>query len=247
MWDVGRNSELGKSSRHGCAVSEVFGRCFLPLRCSALRPMGPGFDSQAMARIERFMADYPAGHLHVVTGYTSMAGLAWLARKAAKRPVTVVVGDLRTGMDKFEASDAAEAAEFISRPDVRILNWYRTDKNKKGAAIAHSKVFAVEGPEGQPIAVLAGSANLTMAGLNANVETMVEAVQQDRDAAFKQVVWLERQGWDVSERVMEKARPKEKETAGVGCMPALVSAAFALARFSVLGRPHSGSKTRSLS
>ena len=109
-----------------------------------------------MARIERFLADHPAGHLHVVTGYTSMAGLAWLARRAAKRPVTVVVGDLRTGMDNFEARDAAEAAEFISRPDVRILNWYRTDKNKKGAAIAHSKVFAVEGPEGQPIAVLAG-------------------------------------------------------------------------------------------
>ena len=85
-----------------------------------------------MARIERFLDDYPAGHLHVVTGYTSMAGLAWLARRAAKRPVTVVVGDLRTGMDNFEARDAAEAAEFISRPDVRILNWYRTGKNKKG-------------------------------------------------------------------------------------------------------------------
>ena len=114
-----------------------------------------------------------------------MAGLAWLARKAAKRPVTVVIGDLRTGMDNFEARDAAEAAEFISRPDVRILNWYRTDKNKKGAAIAHSKVFAVEGPEGRSIAVLAGSANLTMTGLSANVETMVEAVQEDREAAFK--------------------------------------------------------------
>ena len=165
-----------------------------------------------------------------------MAGLAWLARRAAKRPVTVVVGDLRTGMDNFEGRDAAEAAEFISRPDVRILNWYRTDKNKKGAAIAHSKVFAVEGPEGRPIAVLAGSANLTMAGLNANVETMVEAVQKDRDAAFKQVVWLERQGWDVTDRVKEKARPKEKEAAGAGCMPALVSAALALARFAILGR-----------
>lgn len=196
--------------------------------------MGPGFDFDAMARIERFLDDYPAGHLHVVTGYTSMAGLAWLARRAAKRPVTVVVGDLRTGMDNFEARDAAEAAEFISRPDVRILNWYRTGKNKKGAAIAHSKVFAVEGPTGKPIAVLAGSANLTMTGLNANVETMVEAVQKDREAAFKQVIWLERQAWDATDRVMEKARPKE--AAGAGCMPALVSAALALARYTVLGR-----------
>jgi phosphatidylserine/phosphatidylglycerophosphate/cardiolipin synthase-like enzyme len=189
-----------------------------------------------MARIERFLDGYPAGHLHVVTGYASMAGLAWLARRAAKRPVTVVVGDLRTGMDNFESSDAAEAAEFISRPDVRILNWYRTDKNKKGKANAHSKVFAVEGPEGKPIAVLAGSANLTMTGLSANVETMVEAVQEDRVAAFKQIVWLERQAWDATDRVLEKARPKETETAGAGCMPALGSAALALARYTVLGR-----------
>jgi len=83
-----------------------------------------------------------------------------------------------------------------------------------------------------------------MAGLSANVETMVEAVQEDREATFKQVVWLERQAWDATDRLMEKARPKEKESAGAGCMPALVSAAFALARFAVLGQTHSGSKTR---
>ena len=130
-------------------------------------------------------------------------------------------------------------------PDVRILNWYRTDKNKKGAAIAHSKVFAVEGPEGRPVAVLAGSANLTMTGLSANVETMVEAVERDREAAFKQIIWLERQAWDATDRLMEKARPKEKEAAGAGCLPALVSAALALARSVVLGHTRIGSKNRS--
>ena len=205
--------------------------------------MGSGFDSQAMARVERYLADYPAGHLHVVTGFASMAGLAWLARKTAKRPVTLVIGDLRTGMDNFDACDASEAADFISRPDVRVLNWYRTDKNKQGASIAHSKVFAVEGPEGQPIAVLAGSANLTMAGLNSNVETMVEAVQKDRDAAFKQVIWLEGKGWDATDRILEKARPEE--AASAGCLPALVAAALACARFVLLGR-HTASKSREL-
>ena len=92
--------------------------------------------------------------------------------------------------------------------------------------------------------MLAGSANLTMTGLSANVETMVEAVQEDREAAFKQVLWLERQGWDASERIMEKARPKE--AAGAGCMPALASAALALARFAVLGQTHTGEKPRTL-
>lgn len=94
----------------------------------------------------------------------------------------------------------------------------------------------MEGPAGQPIAVLAGSANLTRTRLSANVETMVEAIQEDRVAAFRQVIWLERQGWDVTDRVIEKARPTEREAAWAGCLSALVSAALALARFAALGR-----------
>ena len=167
-----------------------------------------------------------------------MAGLAWLALRTANRPVTLVIGDLRTGMDNFNASDAAKAAEFISRPDVRVLNWYRSGRNKKGAAIAHSKVFAVEGPKGRTIAVLAGSANLTMAGLTANVETMVEAVQTDRDAAFEQVIWLEGQGWDASERLLVKVQPtvEPREAAGAGCLPVLLSTLFTFVKLAVLGR-----------
>lgn len=205
--------------------------------------MGSSFDYQAMARIERFLTDYPVGHLHVVTGFASMAGLTWLARRTTNRPVTLVIGDMRTGMDQFDADDAAEAAAFMSRPDVRIINWYRTERNQRGAAIAHSKVFAVEGNEGQPVAVLAGSANLTMTGLSANMETMVEATQEDRDRAFTQVVWLERQGWDVTDRLMEKARPsppppppppgqaktRPRETAKSGCTAAFLRIAIALA------------------
>lgn len=220
--------------------------------------MGSGFDSQAMARIERFLTDYPVGHLHVATGFSSMAGLVWLARRTTQRPVTLVIGDMRTGMDQFDDNDAAEAFKFMSRPDVRIINWYRTDRNQKGAAIAHSKVFAVEGAGGEPVAVLAGSANLTMTGLTANVETMVEATPQDRDSAFRQVIWLERQGWDVTDRVMEKARPspppprpgqgqpRQKEKAGSGCAGVLVLMALALSLVAVLvGRAATASAIRS--
>lgn len=184
-----------------------------------------------------------------------MAGLAWLARLTAKRPVTVVIGDLRTGMDNFGARDAAAAA-FVRRSDVRVLNWYRTGKNKMGAAVAHSKVFAVEGLEQQPIAVLAGSANLTMAGLNDNVETMVEAIPKDRDAVFKQVVWLERQAWDASKQILGKGRPraaqpvgrkrksstqipetaKQTQSAGGGCLPAMALSALTCVRFALVRR-----------
>ncbi len=59
--------------------------------------MADAFDVPARIRIEQFLKDYPVGDLHVITGYTSMAGLAWLARNAPKRQVTIVVGDLRSG------------------------------------------------------------------------------------------------------------------------------------------------------
>ncbi len=148
------------------------------------------------------------------------------------------------GFDKFKTSDATEVAEFLERRDVRLLNWYRTDKSKKGAAIAHSKVFAVEGPARQPFAVLAGSANLTNTGLGANVETMVEAVHGDRDVVFKQILALESEGYDSAAKILAKTKSKElietsertvyrrrpvwqekakpKKSARSGCLPALV-------------------------
>ncbi|MCY4163622.1 MAG: hypothetical protein OXE93_05335 [bacterium] len=104
----------------------------------------------------------------------------------------------------------------------------------------------MEGPESRPIAVLAGSANLTVAGLNANVETMVEAVQHDKEAAFRHVLWLERQAWDATGRILAKTRPKvvaktrpkSKESVGSGCLSALVSAAFAVVRSVFFKRSH---------
>ena len=209
--------------------------------------MAVEFDHWAMARIERFLADYPAGHLHVATGFASMAGLAWLARPTERRPVTIVIGDLRTGMDNFEARDAAEAAAFVKRSDVRVLNWYRTGKNKLGSAVAHAKVFAVEGPEQRPIAVLAGSANL-------------EAVPNDRDAAFGQVVWLEQQAWDASDKILAKANPPatqqlgrqqksykqtpaktgQSDPAGSGCLQSMAIAALAYAKFALMRRHSRG-------
>ena len=189
-------------------------------------------ESATTARVERFLAEYPIGHLYVVTGYASMAGLAWLAHQTKNRPVTLVIGDLRTGMDNFNAGDSSQAVAFITRPDVHVLNWYRTAKNPKGAAIAHAKVFAVEGSGGRPLAVLAGSANLTMTGLTANVETMVEAVKEDREATFKQVKWLVDQGWDASERLLAKAQPNrqpaEQSEVGRGCLPAILSTPWAI-------------------
>ena len=222
------------------------------------------FDHWAMARIEKFLADYPAGHLHVVTGFASMAGLAWLARVTERRPVTIVISDLRTGLDNFEVRDAAVAEAFVNRSDVRVLNWYRTGKSKLGAAVAHSKVFAVEGPEHRPIAVLVGSANLTMAGLNDNVETMVEAVPADRDADFEQVIWLERQAWDASDKILGKMRlhiartagglrksssqipskTRQAEPASSGCLQSMAIAALICIGFAMVGRTLGGGKRR---
>lgn len=118
--------------------------------------------------VEEFIRsrEHVEGELVVATGYTSVAGLAWLA-DVTTRPVTVVVGDLRP--ERFEnaaAADRRKAVGLLERAGSRVFCWYRQGR------IAHGKAFAFR-KEGQTVAALAGSANLTLNGLRRYAEIMV--------------------------------------------------------------------------
>lgn len=162
------------------------------------------FDDPAVWRIKRFLLDYPTGHLYVLTGYTSIWGLSWLASQTGGRPVTVVVGDQR----KFAAGDdkrgAGDAMRFLNRIDVRFLTWYRTRRHRRGESFCHSKVYLVVKPDGAPVAALVGSANLTQAGLHGNVETMGEVTGEDLVAVHAQVRGLVNEAYDSMEKAREK-------------------------------------------
>lgn len=67
-------------------------------------------------RIERFLRDNPVGPLWVTVGFASAFGLAWLNDRARGRPVTLLIGDTRTGFTNYSEADRRAAIAFVQRP-----------------------------------------------------------------------------------------------------------------------------------
>ena len=158
----------------------------------------------AAGRVERFLAAHPDGPLVVCVGSASVAGIVWLAEHSAGRPVTLLIGDLKSrNFVKATDADRRAALDFIQRNDVTVLNWYRTDRSSQGRSEAHLKVWAACDGTGVPQAFLVGSANLTMAGLRENVELMVLADTSEHSYLRSTLQQLQAKSWDAKERLEE--------------------------------------------
>ena len=103
----------------------------------------------------------------------------------------------------------------MTRPDVSVRNWYRTNKNKEGASQAHLKTWVVAGNDGEPLAALVGSANLTRAGLQDNAELGVEANGDDLIRAWDMTNDLHRRAWDCRDRLNGYLGDRKREQARV--------------------------------
>lgn len=102
------------------------------------------WDGYVADKVERFLKETAPRPLLVCMGYASTLGLVWLAERTKGRRVTLVVGDLRSGDNRWKASDASltAALQFVSRPDVDIRSWDRTAHNRDGSGeAAHLKVW----------------------------------------------------------------------------------------------------------
>ena len=128
-------------------------------------------------KIKAFLNEYRGADLVLCTGYTSVNGLAWLARQVSNHQnVTLVIGDMKANsFTKATEPDRATAAAFLRRHNVKVHNWYRTKPVKK---IAHGKAVVAQ-RNGKTLAVLVGSANLTETGLSNNLELMVRCHPDD--------------------------------------------------------------------
>ena len=156
---------------------------------------------RASVRIGRFLCDYPDGDLLIVVGCASPAGVAWLASCTRNRRVSLLIGDTRPRFwRKASNRDRALCLEFMERSDVEVRDWYRTAKAAAGESSARLKVWAVtEG--GSPVAVLVGSGNLTVQGLDDNTETLVEAQDVDKTGTHNTVRELWNDAGDAKERL----------------------------------------------
>lgn len=163
-----------------------------------------GLDDTAADRVERFLDAHPDGPLVVCVGSASVAGIAWLAARSRGRPVTLLIGDMKSrNFARATDRDRSAALDFVNRNDVTVLNWYRTNRSNQGRSEAHLKVWAACDGTGAPRAFLVGSANLTNAGLHENVELMALADGSERSYLRSTLQQLQAKSWDAKERLQE--------------------------------------------
>lgn len=156
----------------------------------------------AASRIEAFLWSDTAAPLTVAVGFASVRGLAWLAERAAGRPVTLVIGDCRQrNFARASSTDREIAQSFLARDDVTVKNWYRKPPEP---AEAHLKVWVAHTNKGP--AALVGSANLTGAGLFRNWEMVTEPAPADLPRVVDEVGALVEQAIDAKTRLMEYIR-----------------------------------------
>ena len=159
---------------------------------------------QAADRVERFLDTHPDGRLVVCVGSASVAGIVWLAERTRRRPVTLLIGDLKSrNFAKATDADRRAALEFVGRSDVGVRNWYRTQRSGQGRSEAHLKVWAACDAHDTPQAFLVGSANLTIAGLQENVELMALADATEHPYLRQTIHELQDKSWDAKERLAE--------------------------------------------
>lgn len=160
--------------------------------------------SSAGSRVERFLDARPTGPLMVCVGSASVAGIVWLARHSHNRPVTLLIGDMKSrNFTRASEADRAVALEFVGREDVMILSWYRTERSAQGRSEAHLKVWAACDRRGKPTSFLVGSANLTIAGLHENVELMALADPSEHSYLHQTLHGLVEKAWKAEERLIE--------------------------------------------
>ena len=158
----------------------------------------------AADRVERFLDAQPDGRLVVCVGSASVAGIVWLAERTRRRPVTLLIGDLKSrNFAKATDADRRAALDFVGRGDVGVRNWYRTQRSGQGRSEAHLKVWAACDAHDTPQAFLVGSANLTIAGLQENVELMALADATEHPYLRQTIHELQDKSWDAKERLAE--------------------------------------------
>ena len=148
--------------------------------------------------IDDFLSRHSRGELQVGTGYGSAFGLGWLHQRTRHRPVRLLIGDLRTGFDRWSEEDQKSALAFLAREDVSVRGCYAPE------GMLHSKVWIALNPEGsdEPSSVLVGSANLTRNGLFKNDETVARAAPEEYRRIHAELARSMRRSWDAKAELM---------------------------------------------
>ena len=114
----------------------------------------------------------------------------------------VLVGDTRTGWNNPRPADL-ETVRKILDVGAEFKRWYLTNRNPNGPAIAHMKTWMLL-DNGQPVAALNGSANLTRQGLYRNYEIMTEVTAEELAAVHQTVRRAWSNAWPYTEDLQNR-------------------------------------------
>lgn len=187
----------------------------------------------AAAVVDDFLGQHPRGELWLGTGFASAFGLGWLHQRTRRRPVRLLIGDLRTGFDRWSDDDREAALAFLSREDVSVRGCHTPE------GMLHSKVWIALDPEdpGRPTGVLVGSANLTRQGLFKNDETVARAAPEEFQRICDELMRSMQRSWDAKGELMARlgrdatdieALPQGRRRRGVGLASGWRKAAVSL-------------------
>lgn len=132
-----------------------------------------------------FLEKIAPHRLAVFTGYASVWGLAWLARRTEERPVNLLIGRIDDWRWGGADEDREAALRFLARPDTDVRHWSPPPWHGY-SPIVHLKAW-VSGEY-----IFAGSANLTLHGLCRNYEMMFEPDRRFYERARRSLhhLWL---------------------------------------------------------
>lgn len=156
--------------------------------------------SDAAGVIDDFLKQNTRGELLVGSGFASAFGLGWLHQRTRRRPVRLLIGDLRTGFDRWSDDDREAALAFLSREDVSVRGCHTPE------GMLHSKVWIALDPQDpdRPTGVLVGSANLTRQGLFKNDETVARAAPEEFQRIRDELVQSMQRSWDAKGELMAR-------------------------------------------
>lgn len=153
------------------------------------------------SRIDDFLSDTEGQPLRVAVGYTSVWGIAWLARRTQGRRVDLLIGNCSPLYFKnATAEDRQMASKFLDRSDVEVKNWY---KRRGGAKDMNAKVWISRDSHDRR-RLLSGSANLTRRGLRENIEAIGEYRGEDLQRTRQNINEIcDDKAWDAKDRLRE--------------------------------------------
>ena len=146
--------------------------------------MPPKFGDRSAVRIADFLDATAPAPLVIAVRQIGTLGLAWLAKKAPGREISLFVVDYSAAQFKRGANHHRRVAvDMLRMPNVTVRVWPRASAGAPAGPFGVLSLWVAVSEEGAALRILAGSGTLTQTGLHENVEVMAELACDDDTAA----------------------------------------------------------------